>query len=174
MKQLFYTGLMCILMSMGGCTSQNYISESGYQQAMNSQQFTFMARRANPTNYDVINVMNSIPYSNSGRMLQLDYGYSVVLKKDEVEVTLPYFGRMYNPSYDQSKNSFRFTSKDFSVNRKDGRKGSQIFTIIPRDQQHIRAIYLEVFKNGSAYTAIDATDRQPITYDGYITGTSAK
>lgn len=174
MKKLFYTSLFAILATVISCTSQNYISESEYQEAISSQQFTFMARRANPTNYDVINVMNSIPYSNSGRMLELDYGYSVVLKKDEVEVTLPYFGRMYQPSYDQSKNSFRFTSKDFAVNRKDGKKGSQIFTIVPRDQQHVRAIYLEVYKNGSAYAAVDATDRQPITYDGYITNASAK
>lgn len=174
MKKLFYTSLFAILATVISCTSQNYISESEYQEAISAQQFTFMARRANPTNYDVINVMNSIPYSNSGRMLELDYGYSVVLKKDEVEVTLPYFGRMYQPSYDQSKNSFRFTSKDFAVNRKDGKKGSQIFTIVPRDQQHVRAIYLEVYKNGSAYAAVDATDRQPITYDGYITNASAK
>ena len=40
-----------------------------------------MAKRANPTNFDVINVMNSLPNNNSARMLDLDYGYSVVIKE---------------------------------------------------------------------------------------------
>ena len=79
-----------------------------------SNQFTFMAERANPTNFDVINIMNSMPNGNSSRMLDLDYGYTVVLKEKELDVTLPYFGRMFNPSYDTSKNSYRFTSKDFT------------------------------------------------------------
>ena len=39
-----------------------------------------MAKR-NPTNFDVINIMNSMPNGNSARMLDLDYGYTVVLKK---------------------------------------------------------------------------------------------
>ena len=46
--------------------------------------------------FDVINIMNSIPNGNSARMLDLDYGYTGGLKEKELDVTLPYFGRMFN------------------------------------------------------------------------------
>jgi hypothetical protein len=127
-----------------------------------------MATKANPTNSDVINVINSMPNASSVRMLNLDYGYDVVIKEKEIMVTLPYFGRMYNPSYDSSKNSYRFTSKDFSINKKQNKKGNWVYTINPKDAEGVRTIYLEIYRNGNAYLSIDSNDRQPISYDGYI------
>jgi hypothetical protein len=61
--------------------------------------FTFHAERANPTNYDVINVMNSMPNSTSTRILNLSGGYYSVDLKNKLEAALPYFGRVFNPSY---------------------------------------------------------------------------
>jgi hypothetical protein len=113
--------------------------------------------------------MNSIPGGSSSRMLNLDSGYTVEIRKDKLDVTLPYFGRMYTSNMDHSKNSYRFTSKDFTVNKKRGKKGSSVFTIVTNDQQNIRTITMEVFLNGKAYVSIDSNDRQPISYDGYIT-----
>ena len=127
-----------------------------------------MAERANPTHFDVINVMNSMPNGNSSRMLDLDYGYTMVLKEKELDVTLPYFGRMFNPSYDTSKNSYRFTSKDFTLSKILNKKGNLVYTISPKDVDHVRVIYIEVYKNGSAYVSIDSNDRQPISYNGYL------
>ena len=75
---------------------------------------------------------------------------------------------MFSPSFDNEKNSYRFTSKDFNITETMGKKGSMIYTIAPKDLQNVRAIILEVFKNGKAYLNIDGNDRQPISYDGYI------
>ena len=168
MKNTVLMSVMFLLTFLFSCTSQTYVDEKSLDQFINSNELTFMAKRANPTNFDVINVMNSMPNNNSARMLNLDYGYSVVLKDKELTVNLPYFGRLFNPSYDTSKNSYNFTSKDFTISKVQNKKGNWVYTISPKDQNNIKVIYLEIFKNGAAFVSIDSSDRQAISYDGYI------
>ncbi|SFI86578.1 protein of unknown function [Kaistella treverensis] len=157
-----------IFIFLSSCGTQSTIPSEKVQSLVESGEFTFMAEHANPTNYDVIKIMNSFPTGGSSQMLSLDAGYTIELKKNEVDVVMPYFGRMYTSSM-KSDNSFRFTSKEFTVNRAEGSKGSSVFVIMPTDQQIVTKIVMEVFKNGKTYVAIQSTDRQPITYDGYIT-----
>ena len=168
MKKIFLASFVFILMILQSCASQNGLAPQLVEEILSKDQFTFMATRANPTNNDVMNVINSLPNASSSRMLNLDYGYDVVIKEKEITVTLPYFGRLYNPSYDSSKNSYRFTSKDFSINKKQDKKGNWVYTINPKDTENVRTLYLEDYKNGKAYLSIDSNDRQPISYDGYI------
>lgn len=160
--------VLLTLVFLSSCSTQNISNSPAVAELLEKGEFTFMAERANPSNLDVVNVMNSIPGGSSSRILNLDSGYTIEIRKDELQVTLPYFGRMYTASMDPSKNSYRFTSKDFSVKRSEGKKGRSIFTIIANDQQNIGSINMEVFKNGKAYVSIDSNDRQPISYDGYI------
>lgn len=168
MKNTVLMGVMFLLTFLLSCSSQTYIDQKTLEEITASNQFTFMAKRANPTNFDVINVMNSLPNSNSARMLDLDYGYTIVIKEKQLEVNLPYFGRLFNPSYDTTKNSYNFTSKDFTLNKVQNKKGNWVYTITPKDVNNVRIIYLEIFKNGNAYVSIDSNDRQAISYDGYI------
>ena len=161
--------LICSLFFLFSCSSRSSISPAQVNTLTERQEFTFMAQRAHPTGMDVINSMYALRNGSASRLLELDYGYSVVLKKNEMEVTLPYFGRMYTPSMDPDKNSYRFTSKDFAVTQEQKKKGSTIFTIKVADQPHVQRIIMEVFTNGKAYVAIDSNDRQAISYDGYIT-----
>lgn len=168
MKKIFFLSLSLVLTLLYSCASQNNMDPKLVEELTSSNQFTFMAQKANPTNYDVINIMNSLPNTTSARMLDLDYGYTIVIKDKVLDVTLPYFGRMLNPSYDNSKNSYRFTSKDFSMNKVQSKKGNWIYTIAPKDIDYVQAIYLEVYKNGTAYVSINANDRQPISYNGYL------
>jgi len=171
-KYITFISVFILTFFFQSCSSQNTVDSQTVNYLINSEEFTFHAERANPTNYDVINVMNSIPNSTSTRMLQLDgEGYVIELKKDKMEVVLPYFGRSFNPSSsygNPSNNSYRFTSKDYSVNKSQNKKGSWIFKIKPNDVNNVSEIIIEVFKNGKAFTSIRSNDRQPITYDGYI------
>lgn len=169
MKKKFFLSVSFVFaLLISSCASQSNLDPKLLEEITSNNQFTFMAERANPTNNDVINVMNSLPNGASSRMLNLDYGYTVVLKEKEIEVTLPYFGRMYNPSYDTSKNSYRFTTKDFDLNKIQNKKGNWVYTIKPKDVQNGSEIYIEIYKNGKAYVSIDSNDRQPISYDGYV------
>ena len=155
------------------CSTQNNIASPNIPPLLESSEFTFVAEHANPNNIDVINVLNSLPGGSSARILNLDSGYTIEIRKEELEVTLPYFGRMYSPNRDSSKNSYRFTSKDFTLNKKEGKKGSSLLTLITNDQNNNVTINMEVFKNGKTYVTVNSNDRQPISYDGYITENTA-
>ncbi|WP_292009614.1 DUF4251 domain-containing protein [Chryseobacterium sp.] len=152
------------------CSSQNTTDSKTVDTLINSGELTFFAQRANPTNYDVINIMNSIPNSTSTRVLDLSGGnYTIELKKDNLEVVLPYFGRLFNPSLGNvDKNSYRFTSKDFTVSKSQNKKGNWVIKIKPNDVSNVSDIIMEVFKNGKAFVSMRSSDRQPISYDGYI------
>lgn len=163
---LFIFGLLLFVQS---CSSQNKGGSTMTDALVNSQEFTFHAERANPTNYDVINIMNSIPNAPATRMLQLDGNYTIELKTNTLNITLPYFGRLFNPTYGNTdKNGYRFTSKDFSLNKSQNKKGNWMVKIQPNDVDNVSEIYIEIFKNGRAFTSIRSNDRQPITYDGFI------
>lgn len=168
MKKFVLIPILFMFLTMFSCTASNVSSSKATVALLEGQEFTFMAERASPTNYDVINTMNGMRNTSASRMLSLDYGYTLVIKKEEIEVTLPYFGRLYSGGYDNAKNSYRFTSKDFELNKIESRKSSTVFTIRPKDVHSVQRIIMEVYKNGRAFVSIDSNDRQPISYDGYI------
>ncbi|MDQ1098026.1 MULTISPECIES: DUF4251 domain-containing protein [Chryseobacterium] len=173
-KRIPLLALLGFLFFFQNCSSQGSLDSKTVDTLVNSQEFTFYAQRANPTNYDVINVMNSIPNSTSTNILQLNGNYTVVLKNNMLDVALPYFGRVFNPTYG-ADNSFRFTTKNFTVNKSQNKKGNWIVRIKPEtnDSKNIDEIIIEVYKTGKAFTSIRSNDRQPITYDGYISKNEA-
>lgn len=166
---IFVFGFLFLFQS---CSSQNVVDSKGVDALVNSQEFTFYAQRANPTNYDVINVMNSMPNSTATRILELNGNYTIEIKNKTLEVVLPYFGRLYTPNYG-GDNSYRFTSKDFTINKSQNKKGNWVVKIKPNDTKNVDQIIIEVFKNGKAFTSVRSNDRQPITYDGYISKNEA-
>lgn len=168
MKHLSIYLTSTLLMILVACGTTSTLPKENVTSLLQSGEFTFMAQRALPNNSDVINVMNSLPASSSSRLLSLDYGYTVQFKDSAVLVELPYFGRMYSPSYDTSKNSYRFTTKDFTLDQTNGKKGSTIYTVLPEDQPNVQKIIMEVFPQGKAFVSIISNDRQGISYDGYI------
>ncbi|MFL9835613.1 DUF4251 domain-containing protein [Chryseobacterium terrae] len=150
------------------CASQNTDPQI-VNNLVNSDEFTFYAEKANPMNYDVINVVNSIPNATQLRTFQISgQGYGIELKKGVMEVTLPYFGRAFTSTYGTSDNSYRFTSKDFAVTKSQSKKGNWVYKIKPKDVKNVSDINIEIFKNGTALTSIKSNDRQPISYNGYI------
>lgn len=169
MKNLFKIIMLGVLMVVfNACSSKNTVANANISKLLKENEFTFIAQRANPASADVVNVLTSMPNSTSTQVLNLDYGYSLKIMKNEITAVLPYFGRMFSSSYDNTNNSYRFTSKDFNISQSSGKKGSVIYLINTKDQQNVRRMILEVFPNGKAYLSIDSTDRQPISYDGYI------
>lgn len=155
-------------------TFQNYsaqkIDQKTVDALVNSQEFTFHAQRANPINYDVINIASSLPNAPGMRIFQLDGdNYTVEIKSNSLQVDLPYFGRLFNATPGNTdKNSYRFTSKSFTVNKSKNKRGNWTIKIKINDVNNATDIIVQVSKNGKAFTSINSNDRQPISYDGYI------
>ncbi len=169
MKKTIFIFLGMFLLAFQSCSSQIYMEKTALEKVIAEEQFTFMAQKANPVNQDVMNIANSIPNYSSSRMLDLDYGYTLEMKNKELIATLPYFGRSYGGNtYNTDKQSLRFTSKDYQIQKSLSKKGNYVFRIIPNDVSHIRLIIIEIYKNGKAFVSVDANDRSPISYDGFI------
>lgn len=168
MKSTYLIIYLLAIFSLSSCAQKVYTSANTLQEITNSDEFTFLAERANPTNSDVINVMNSLPNGSSQRFLNLDYGYVITLKNHELIVDLPYFGRLYTPNFNQSKNNYNFTSKDFTLTKSQNKKGNWIYKIVTKDQTNNLTINLEIYANGKSYAFVNSSDRQSISYDGYI------
>jgi hypothetical protein len=169
MKNTFYISLLLIILSLNSCAKKIYAPSDNVKEIVASDQFTFLAERANPSNSDVLNVMNSFPNrGGSQQFLNLDYGYVITLKNKELIVDLPYFGRLYTPNFDQTKNNFDFTSKDFIVAKSQNKKGDWDYKITTKDQPNNLTINIEIYSNGKSYTFVNCTDRQSISYDGHV------
>ncbi|REC72433.1 DUF4251 domain-containing protein [Chryseobacterium elymi] len=169
-KYISFIFIFGFLFFFQSCSSQASLDSKTVDALVDSQEFTFHAQRANPMNYDVINVMNSMPNSTSMRILELNGdNYSIIINKNNLEVVLPYFGRVFNPVFgDRDQNSYRFTSKDFTINKSQNKKGNWTLKIRPNDARNVDEINIEIFKNGKAFVSMRSNDRQPITYDGYV------
>ena len=156
-----------MLFALTACSSQKTINSKELSRLIDTGEFTFMARRAAPSDMTAVNVLNSLPGGSSTRVLDLSYGYNFKVTPTQLTAELPFFGRLYIPTMDRDRESYRFTSKDFTLDRKStGKKVS--YVIRPRDVAHLQTIYLDVFPNGQAYLSLSGDDRSPITYDGEI------
>lgn len=175
MKNINYllTALIASSISIG-CASYSGVGRSDLTKTeitkvLETQNFKFVATRAFPMDPTVVNVMNSMsPRGSSTQVFDLDSGAGFSLKEGVLEVDLPFFGTRYRADYNPDSNGFKYNSDKFTIVKTE--KGSKtMFLIQPQDSNHINKIYLEIYSNGHAYVSISANDRQPITYDGYIT-----
>lgn len=168
MKAIKIIGLGLGLCLAYQCQSNPYatLSKEVVQQKVNENQFTFMAKRANPLDQDVTRILNSFPTGNSQTLYNLDDGYTVKVTPDSLSVDLPYFGRAYQGHRDPSKNGLKLETQTFSV-RKKRLKKSFIYEI-DTPNEPINQMVFEIFDNGKAYLSVTSRDKQPISFDGYI------
>lgn len=151
------------------CATKPYVDKETFASLTTDDEFTFLAKRANPMDYTAIqNVASSLPGAIPTRILELDYGYTLTLKKDSIKVNLPYFGRAYNASYGATNVGFFVETTSFTKTKKAGKKGEMVYQFHIHDKTNIQQMILEISPSGKAYLSIQANDRQPISYDGYI------
>lgn len=140
------------------CTNEAYaqgtgITEETVKRIITDQEYVFRAMRAMPLR---------------GRTIQLTSAYDVTVSKDSVSSWLPYFGRAYAPPVDPSRGGIQFVSTDFEYQVTDTKDGWDI-AIRPRDAQDVQEMLLSVFDNGNATLRVTSTNRQPISFSGYVT-----
>ena len=168
MKNAYLLFLLSGLLLLS-CTTENTLDKGTVDRLITEQNFTFHARKALPMNYDVVNAANSLP-GGYARLLDLDPGYTLIINKDHLKAQLPYFGRSYSGTFNRDQQGHYFNSDSYTSTTKSSNRSTTI-TIQPKDISNIQRIFLDVYPNGRAYLSIDAVDRQPISYEGYITVT---
>ena len=62
------------------------------------------------------------PAGAAATLFDLNYGYGFKIQPNDLSVDLPYFGRIFTPSMDTSRNGLKFSSKKFTIAKKKVRR----------------------------------------------------
>lgn len=124
------------------------------QNLVSAQQYVFKAQTMLPM---------------GGRSRQLTTDYDVTIGKDTIVSYLPYFGRAYTAPINPSEGGIQFTSTNFSYNITEKKKGGWDVLIKPNDVAAVQQLSLSISQDGYASLQVTSTNRQPISFNGYIT-----
>jgi hypothetical protein len=122
------------------------------KQLLDSKNFAFKAQSVMPA---------------SGTTRQLSSEYDLQLRGDTMIAYLPYFGRAYSPPDPTEEGGIKFTSVRYTYKMEKRKKRWEI-KLTPADTKDVRELFLSVSENGYADLRITNSNRQPISYRGYI------
>jgi hypothetical protein len=150
---------------------RNAMKAADVKKLLDSKTFTFHARYANPLGGGVTSLngqlINISPQGTGHIYLTTDY--DVRVRPDSVIAFLPYFGRTtFAPSLNSDDAGVKFTSTKFEYDAKKGKRGNTVIIINPSDAKYNRKMILDVNENGTATLQMIITNRNSISYDGYI------
>lgn len=115
----------------------------------------------------VFKAQTALPQSGSTRQLTSDFDLQV--SKDTIVSDLPYFGRAFTAPLNPSEGPLQFTSTDFQYSVSNRKKGGWDVVITPKDVNDPRQLNLSIFDNGTASVIVTSYNRQPISFNGYVT-----
>ena len=110
----------------------------------------------------------------AGRLRQLTPEYDLQVSKEKIVAYLPYFGRTYSAPIDPSRGGIQFTSKDFDYRVTERKKGGWNVSITTKDLPESQQLQLTIFSDGTASLQANSTNRQSISFNGYITSADKK
>jgi hypothetical protein len=147
--QLSLLILFAVIFNLSGNTQTK---DTDYKQLITSKNFVFRAQSA---------------LSQTGKDWPLTPQYDLTISGDSVIAWLPYFGRVYSAPYGETDGGIKFSSASsaFSLTEK---KGKFEVAIKPKDLRESLQLYLSIFDNGRASLLITSSNRQSISFDGYI------
>ena len=120
--------------------------------SISARDFEFVAEYVSPT---------------GGSTIYLTSRYNMKVRRDSLQTALPYFGRAYVAPTNPSEGGIQFTSTNFDYKVEEEKKGWNI-TLLPKDNKDVRQMYLSVAENGKATLQVISTNRQAISYMGYV------
>ena len=120
---------------------------------VDSQNYVFKAQSAMPL---------------SGPVRQLSSEYDCKVTKATITCYLPYFGRAYSAPIGSTQGGIQFTSKDFEYKATARKKGGWDIRIKPKDYRDVQQIYINISENGYGTLQVTSTNRQSISFNGYI------
>lgn len=151
-----YAFWVCAVVCIAGCSATRKtvkLSASEVSQLVSDQSFVFIAERMNPLR---------------GANRSLTSYYDVKVGRDTLSSYLPYFGRAYGGIIDPAGGGLQFTSTDYVYSATPGKGDSWSISIQPRDLPQIQSLTFNVFNNGTATLNVTSTNRDPISFYGYL------
>lgn len=131
--------------------SQN-LDAAAINRLVNSKNFVFTAQTALPAR---------------GGVRQLTTPYDLKITPDTITSYLPFFGRAYTAPVGANSGGIDFTATRFLYKATKKKKGWNI-VIEPKDARGIQKLFLSISSSGSAYLQVISTQREPISFNGYV------
>lgn len=152
-KALLFTS--SLLLSLSAFTQTNNSKDTllAVKDKLKNKAFTFIAQSALPL---------------SGRNLQLNGIYDLIIKNDSIYSNLPYFGRAFTAPMSPGDAGYIFSAPIKSYELINRNKKGYDIVIVPNDRNKGEKYMLTAFDNGSANLRISSTNRQPISFNGYV------
>ena len=150
MKKII-AGLTILLIAFGNLVAQEKDAATT-QLILGSKNFIFKAQTASP---------------QRGQLRNLTSDYDLTIKNDSAIAWLPFFGRSYNANYG-SEGGIKFNSSNFAYSIEKAKKKKWDITIKPNDVPDIQTLYLTVYENSQANLQVISTNRESISFNGYI------
>jgi hypothetical protein len=129
------------------------------------------------TSTTVTNAINNNKWKFTASQVMPQYGearqangtYDVRLSNDTLTVYLPYFGKADGGANVMSdKGPLDFTSTNFTIDKKQNKKGQWLITIAPKDNREVRALSFTFSTGGYAYLTATMSNRTGISFSGTI------
>ncbi len=110
----------------------------------------------------------------NGKSKILTSPYNVVLKNNEVDSYLPYFGVAYSADYGSTESPMTFTAPIEELNVKDGKKGSYLVKFSAKNKNDLVEFSFNISSTGTTTLSISSTNRQHISYYGNLVPVTEK
>jgi hypothetical protein len=127
--------------------------EARVQQWVEKKSFVFKATTLLPTGF---------------RSRQLDPGYQISINPGKLVSALPYVGRSTNIIPGSTDGGMNFTSTDFTIESRAGKKGSWTLTVKPKDVTDVRTIVFLISASGNTTVTITSNSRSSVSYNGFL------
>jgi hypothetical protein len=148
------TWLIAAILLVGSFVANAHEKEpEEVKKIVEAQNFVFVAQRVSPVGRPTRDITGS--------------DYDVTVTKAKIISYLPYFGKAYVAPTDPTQGGIQFTSSKFEYTKNKDNKGWSI-TIKPKDAPDVQQLYLTIFDNARATLQVVSTNRQNISFDGYI------
>jgi hypothetical protein len=142
------------LPGIGWAQQQKKDRKAEIKKIVEAQNYVFKAQTALPT---------------AGATRQLTSDYDLQVSKDTIVSDLPYFGRAFTAPLNPSEGPLQFTTTKFQYMVSNNKKGGWNVSITPKDLTDPRELIMTIFDNGSASVVVNSNNRQPISFNGYVT-----
>lgn len=165
LKRLFILGIVFSSLQLSAQTDKATTTR-----LIAEQHLVFNATSALPmANAEVSAVLSRMGSASGSGVVQLNGAqYQLEINKDSVEAYLPYYGRAYNANMNPNDSGIKFKSKKFGYKTDTKKKGGWVINIVPKDAKDVQSMTLSVSENGYASLNVNSTNKQSISYNGYI------
>lgn len=110
--------------------------------------------------------LTMIPQEGSTK--HLTPGFSLKISGDSLNCYLPYFGQAYSAPIGTNDAGYNFTSTQFDYAVVSRKKELYQVKIKVKDKTSNPEFDITVYNNGTAYMQANSSNKQSITYNGYI------